>query len=86
MSRAFKRLSINGEHFISFLNSSFLIGQSIGKYLVNLLKSPDTTHTHTKEEEKKDKSLNHSVNTLHHVHFSFFARNQLLLSCFRTED
>lgn len=33
-----------------------------------------------------DKSQNHSVITLHRVHFSFFARNKLLLSHFRTED
>lgn len=78
MSHTFQRLPINGEYFISFLNSSFLTGQSIGKYFVNLLKSPVTTHT--REEEKR------TVNSLHNFHFSFFGRNKLLLSHFRMED
>lgn len=44
-----------------------------------------SAHTHKRKEEKKDKSIDHSVNTFHRAHFSFFARNKLLLVCFRTE-
>lgn len=52
MSCTFQRLPINGEYFISFLNSAFLAGQSIGKYFVNLSEGPVTTHTQGKRKKR----------------------------------